>query len=246
MSDASPATGEDPSPAESLDPGDVATDPAARGVVYRTLSVCFDNPSEDLHARLLDGRLADGLREAIQASALTVSVPDLDPEGNRRTLSGRYNRLFALGQTVVTDRTDGSVESEGPAVSLYASSHREDATWAEINADLARAYEYYGLGVDETEREHHDNLRLQLEFAGYLARREALGEADAARARRDFLDRHLKPFADSLREALREADDGVYAAFGEFLAAFVNADRADLADRLDAGEDTADSAEVAW
>jgi len=229
-----------------LKPGDVATDPAARGVLYQTLARAFAHPTEAFHAALGAGRIGSGIRDAITQTRLDVTVPDLSPAEDYQDLSARYNHVFALGMTATTDRTDGSVEKEGPAVSLYESSHRDDATWETINVDLARAYEYYDLSVNTDERDHHDNLGLQLEFAGYLARREALGEDDAAAARRDLLDRHLTVFTSSLREELVELDTaGVYTELATLLERVVAADHADLTDRLGAGP-SADEREVNW
>ncbi|WP_136688074.1 molecular chaperone TorD family protein [Halorhabdus amylolytica] len=244
MSDTNTAV--DPRGDDRLDPHDVRADPAARGVLYQTLTRAFEHPTEELHTSLADGQIADGLRETVTKTSLDVSVPDLAPGEDYENLSARYNRLFALGMAAVTDRTDGSVETEGPVVSLYESGHRDDATWETVNVDLARAYEYYGLSVDEDERDHHDNLGLQLEFAGYLARREALGEDDAAAARRDLLDRHLTVFAASLREELAEMDAaGVYADLALLLDRVLAADHADLADGLDSAS-TTDEREVTW
>ncbi|WP_181687003.1 molecular chaperone TorD family protein [Halorhabdus salina] len=229
-----------------LDREAVEPDPAARGVLYQTLARAFEHPTEEFHAGLTDGRIETGLSDAITVTPLEVTVPALSLEEDSQQLSARYNRLFALGMAAVTDRTDGSVEKDGPAVSLYESSHREDATWETINVDLARAYEYYGLSVDTDERDHHDNLGLQLEFAGYLARREALGEDDAAAARRDFLDRHLTVFAESLRDSLAEpAVAGIYADLATILERVVSADHADLTDRLGTPAST-DGREVSW
>lgn len=229
-----------------LDRADVETDPAARGVLYQTLVRAFEHPTADFYSGLADGRVERGLRETLAKTPLEVAVPTLDPGADVESLSTRYTRLFVLGQAVVTDRTDGSLEKEGPAVSLYESGHRDDATWNTINEDLARAYEYYGLSVNEDERDHHDNLGLQLEFAGYLARREALGESDAAAARRDFLDRHLTVFAPSLREELTGVNDaGVYADFAVLLDRLVATDHEDLATRLDSAS-TTDEHEVTW
>lgn len=239
-------TGVDPHGDDRLHPDEVRADPAARGVLYQSLARAFEHPTEALHASLADGGVRNGLSDAIAQTTLDVSVPDLDSRDDYEGLSARYNRLFALGNAVVTDRTDGSVEKDGPVVSLYESSHRDDATWDTINEDLARAYEYYGLSVDEDERDHHDNLGLQLEFAGYLARREALGEDAAAAARRDFLDRHLTVFAASLREELAEAEAAdVYADLAILLDRVVTADHAALADRLE-DDRSAGHREVTW
>jgi DMSO reductase family type II enzyme chaperone len=103
-----------------------------------------------------------------------------------------------------------------------------------VNLDLSRAYSHYGLEIDQDQRDNHDALTYELEFAGYLARREAAVGEDAAVARLDFHDRHLGHAAAGVADRLAdEPGTDIYGGFGELLEAFVRADRNDLAARLE-------------
>jgi DMSO reductase family type II enzyme chaperone len=211
-------------------------DAAARSVLYSLLCRAFDNPDSTLHAGAVDGTLATEIETYLDRSSLAVSAPDITTEQTHEELSGTYNRLFTLGHAEYTDRTDGSMESDGPPVPLYESKYR-DAAWEDVNQDLARAYDHFGVSISGEERDHHDNLRLELEFAAYLARREALGDAAAGRARRDFLDRHLEPFAAALEERLEDVEGGFYADLAGLLADVVESDLAALRDTYGGSDD---------
>ncbi|MFQ3293875.1 MAG: DMSO reductase family type II enzyme chaperone [Halobacteriales archaeon] len=205
-------------------------DATARSALYAVLARAFDNPDEQFHAAAEDGRLADEIDTYVDRSSLSIDRPAIGTDDDRKHLSATYNDLFTLGYAEYTDRTDGSLESEGPPVPLYESNYRE-ASWNDVNVDLARAYDYFGVAVNQERRDHHDNIRLELEFAAYLARREAIGEDDAARARQDFLDRHLEPFADGLHARIKDVHDGFYADVVRLLQNVVAADLADLEGR---------------
>lgn len=208
-------------------PDDVSVDPAARAALYSLLARAFEHPDEAFHAAAADGALVDEVGQYLARSSLSVAAPNLTTEEDYDALAARYNGLFTVGHAHYTDRTDGSLDSEGPPVPLYESRYRE-ANWNDVNRDLARAYDYFGLAVDEDEREHHDYLPLVFEFAAYLCRREALGEDDAARARRDLLDRHLDPFTEALVDRLSEVEREFYTAVGTLARRLVIADLADL------------------
>ncbi|WP_435101413.1 molecular chaperone TorD family protein [Halarchaeum sp. P4] len=223
---------------ESIDVADLDMDAAARGELYRLLARAFEHPDEEFHADLQSGAFAEACRDLLARTSLDVSLPDLSVTEDYEALAARYNDLFVVGFAEYEDRTDGTLASTGPPVPLYEIEYRSDTQWGDVNIDLARAYDYYGVSVDESERDNHDNLRLELSFAGYLARRAALNpEEGAAGARLDFLDRHLGVLADGVADALdEEHDTDVYGALGSFLAAFVAADAADLGTRREQGE----------
>ncbi|WP_276271399.1 molecular chaperone TorD family protein [Haloarcula litorea] len=214
--------------------GDLDPDAAARGTVYRALAEAFRYPDEDFHAAAADGSLARDLRACLDRTPLDVAVPDLTTDDDYETLAARYNDVFELGYSEYTDRTDGSLDAEGPPVPLYESKYRPDQSWNDVNLDLARAYSHYGLEIDQDQRDNHDALAYELEFAGYLARREAAVGDDAAAARLDFHDRHLGHAAAGVADRLAdEPGTGVYGPLGDLLEGFVRADRNDLADRLE-------------
>ncbi|GGN87309.1 MULTISPECIES: molecular chaperone TorD family protein [Haloarcula] len=213
---------------------DVDPDAAARGTVYRVLAQAFRYPDEAFHAAAAEGSLDADVRACTEQTSLDLTVPELATDDDYETLAARYNDVFELGYSEYTDRTDGSLDAEGPPVPLYESKYRPDQSWNDVNLDLARAYRHYGLEIDQNERDNHDALAYELEFAGYLARREAAVGDDAATARLDFHDRHLGHAAAGVADRLaEEPGTDVYGALGELLEAFVRADRNDLAERLE-------------
>ncbi|WP_135807023.1 molecular chaperone TorD family protein [Halorussus marinus] len=210
---------------------------AARGGLYGLLATLFDEPDEATYARLAAGDVDETCRALVKASGLAVDSPDLTVAEDRETLCARFNDLFTVGYAEYEDRTDGSLDSEGPPVSLYETAYRPEASWNDVNLDLARAYDYFGLDVDESARDNHDYLPYQLEFAGYLARREAESSTDAARARLDLHDRHLHVVAGGLADRLaEESGTSIYGELAGFLDRLVTADQAALADRFEGGD----------
>jgi DMSO reductase family type II enzyme chaperone len=228
---------------DRLAPSAVNREAAARGGVYALLAVLFDEPDESVYDRLAAGDIDATCRDLVAESGLDVTPPDLTVEEDHDTLCARFNDLFTVGYAEYEDRTDGSLDSEGPAVSLYETAYRPDASWTDVNLDLARAYDYFGLEVDESARDNHDFLPYQLEFAGYLARREAEAAADReaarqqARARLDLHDRHLHVVAGGVADRMaEEAGTGLFGEVADFCARFVRADQRALADRFEGGD----------
>jgi DMSO reductase family type II enzyme chaperone len=228
----------DPSPDRAdppLDPAELDPDAAARGTAYALLASAFEHPDEDLYGALAGGDLREGLSDLCDRTPLAVSPDGIRTDDDYDTLCARYNDLFVIGYSEYEDRTDGTLSTDEPPVPLYESAYRPEASWTDVNLDLARAYEYYGLRPAASDREHHDYLGLLLEFAGYLARREAVEDGpDAARARLDLLDRHLRILVEGIAERVEEEPNtGAYGRFARFLDEFTAADRAALADRLE-------------
>lgn len=208
-----------PAATESID------DPvaAARGTVYGTLASLFEEPDEQTYEVLTDGTLAADIDRLLEHADLDVAAPALVTADDYELLCARFNDVFEIGYP-------------DPPVALYESEYAGEGEWNEINLDLARAYDYFGVEIDESERDHHDHLQLELEFAGYLSRLAAMEDDDAVRrARRDFLDRHLAPFVEAIDSAMDdEVETDIYDDLVEFANAFVAADLADLESRLDA------------
>ena len=215
-------------------PADADSQAAARGGLYALAARAFTEPDPELYEAIDSGALDAECRTLVERSGLDLDPPDLTTGDDRERLCARYNDLFVVGHTVVEDRTDGTIDAEGPAVSLYESAYRPDASWTDVNLDLARVYDYFGVEVDEGRRENHDHLRLQLEFAGFLCRREAAVDETAARARLDFLDRHLAVCAEGVAGALAdEPGTDVFGELADFVDRLVQADTADLDGRLE-------------
>ena len=227
----------DVAPTDGFDPGRVDRPAAARAGVYTLLASLFDEPDEAVYARLAAGDVDATCRDLLDATGLAVDPPTLTVEDDHETLCARFNDLFTVGYAEYEDRTDGSLDSRGPPVSLYETAYRPDASWNDVNLDLARAYDYFGLAVDQSVRDNHDYLPYELEFAGYLARREAASSVDAARARLDLHDRHLHVLSGGLAERMdEETGTGLYGELAAFLDRFVTADQTALAERFEGGD----------
>jgi DMSO reductase family type II enzyme chaperone len=210
----------------------VATDAGARGGVYALAARALDHPDEAFYGELAAGRADDLFATLVDRSDLDVRPPDATVDEDRETVAARFNDLFVVGYSEVVDRTDGTVENYGPPVSLYESDYRPEVSWNDVNLDLARAYEYFGCRVDQETRRNHDHVRLQLEFMGYLCRREAAVDPDVAAARLDFHDRHLRVVTEGIADALGdEPGTGLYGRLADFLDRFTAADVEDLAAR---------------
>ena len=196
---------------------------AARGTLYGTLAGLFQEPDEQTFEALSDGTLVRDIDQLLDHAALDVETPSLVTTDDYELLCARFNDIFAVGYP-------------DPPVALYESEYAGEGQWDEINLDLARAYDYFGVEVDESSREHHDHLQLELEFAGYLSRIAAMEGDDAVRrARRDFLNRHLGPLVAAIDGAMEdEVETGIYDDLVAFANAFVTADLADLESRVDA------------
>jgi DMSO reductase family type II enzyme chaperone len=108
-------------PMDDLDEG-----AAARGAVYATLAKAFEYPEESFHSAAADESLEADLRACLDRTGLDVAIPSLTTDDDYETLAARYNDIFELGYSEYTDRTDGSLEAEGPPVPLYESKYRPD------------------------------------------------------------------------------------------------------------------------
>mgnify|MGYP006280651511 CR=1 FL=1 len=209
--------------ADAPAPETVESAEMARGTIYGVLARLFEEPSEDLHETLETGALFEDLDRLMETAGLDGEVPAVATEDDYELLCARFNDLFAVGYP-------------DPAIPRYESEHVEK-TWDQVNLDLTRLYQYFDVAVDQDEREHHDSLVLELEFAGYLARLAATGEDDARRARADFLDRHLLPFLESVDAAIdAEHEVGIYDDVTTFARSFLEADRDSLRETLGEAE----------
>ncbi|WP_136591770.1 molecular chaperone TorD family protein [Salinigranum halophilum] len=210
----------------------ITTDVGARGGVYALAAKTFDQPSEAFYQELATGRIDDFFAGLVDQSGLDVEPPDATVDEDRQTVAARFNDLFVVGYSEVVDKTDGTVDNYGPPVSLYESDYRPEVSWNDVNLDLARAYEYFGCQVNQETRRNHDHVRLQLEFMGYLCRREATVDPDVAAARLDFHDRHLRVVTEGIADMLgNEPGTGLYGRLADFLDRFTAADVEDLAAR---------------
>lgn len=197
------------------------TETTARGTIYGTLAALFEEPDEATYETLADGSMAADLDILVEHAGLAVPARTLVTGDDYELLCARFNDIFEIGYP-------------DPPVPLYESEYERETSWDDVTLDLARVYDYFGVSVDESNREHHDHLQLELEFAGYLARLAATTDDESVRtARRDFLDRHLEPFVQQIESAVAdEAETGIYGDLASFASSFVAADLADLESNL--------------
>lgn len=189
---------------------------AARCKMYGLFSRLFSYPSGERAGPILDGSLFREMRDAAAglpyASTLAAqpwpAVPTRADE-----LEAGYCALF------------DATRPKGGAASLNEKDHVEIER-SQLWEELLRFYDHFGLDFS-TERvgEFPDHLVAELDFVHYLAFLEAGTEADGddfARARQDFLARHLAAWVPSLADKLSKADPASpYTAFSGLLRAFL-------------------------
>lgn len=196
---------------------EINKDEAARSAVYSLLAKSFDEPDRELYEAYESGGFESDIKNLIDETKLDIDADgyDLRTDDDYETLCARFNDVFEVGYP-------------DPPVPLYETEYR-DESWNDINIDLARAYEYFGLSVDDDERDHHDSLVYELEFAAFLARRASVTDEGSRHARRDFLERHLRVVVEGLRDRTEQENSlGIYAGLVRLLDEFSQADFQDL------------------
>jgi TorA maturation chaperone TorD len=211
---------------------DTVDDMLARAVVYRTLSLGFQAPTDDRLRRL---GAQDGFRAATAALrrlGLDCAADRLSavllPDGD--TLAATYWRLF--GHT-----TSGPIcacETEyGPDNSFHQPQQL---------ADISGYYLAFGLRPSATSEARADHIACECEFLDFLSRKEALwsshpphvpdGDATLDVTRRavsTFLRDHLGRFGRAFAtRVIAEDPAGYFGGLGHVLLAFVESECARL------------------
>ena len=236
-----------------------ADDALARAIVYRTLSIGFQAPTDDrLHGvgaregfpvptaalRHLERSPANAMLEG--AAERLASVAPVDEE----TLAASFARLF--GHTL-----------RGP-ICACETEYGADNSFHQPQqlADISGYYLAFGLRPFVASEARVDHIACELEFMDFLSRKQALlaaseelqsppdlETAEATRlAERAFLKDHLARFGRAFATRLvTEEPDGYFGALGHTLLAFLSAEcerlgveagPADLAVRPDTADDT--------
>lgn len=171
---------------------------AARSYLYRLLAESFSYPTDAFTESVASGdwhKLLRSLVENLPFDLPALSEP-LNPQESVNRLQESYVSTFEVG----TGR---------PFCPLYEGSHRSGRM--KVMEDLVRFYEYFGLKTQPGD--HPDHLCAELEFMHYMAFKEAAAlahsdpVADARRAQRDFLDRHLCRWLPRIYSRLEAAQD---------------------------------------
>lgn len=191
-------------------------DAAARSMLYAGFARLFSYPSDELAPRILDGTLFEEMCEAAAGlpypSSLSACTWPSLPESTK-ALQACYWSLFQTASPA------------GAVVSLNEKDYvRTDRN--QLWEDILRFYDHFGIEYS-TERvaEFPDHLVTQLEFLHYLTFLEAGTAGDAgpyARARNDFVERHLANWLPALADKLAlKARETPYEGFGQLLRVFL-------------------------
>ncbi len=224
------------------DPRDQVDDALARAVVYRTLSIGFQEPTQ---GRLRQVGARDGFRvvtAALRRLNRKVGRPQLEPAAHRlealpvpgaEALAATYWRLF--GHT--TRGLICACETEyGPDNGFHQPQQL---------ADISGYYLAFGLRPTAASDARADHIACECEFMDFLNRKEALllDQPDASAgtsetfeatvmAERSFLRDHLGRFGRAFAARVASEDGhGYFGALGHMLLAFLDAEcvRVDVA-----------------
>jgi DMSO reductase family type II enzyme chaperone len=195
-----------------------------RSIVYAFLSrgLAYPEPAQlgMLRERILPG-VVDLELDGPVGEAIEGAIPALQASSD--TLRAAHTAIFSL--TVSADCPDYET--------AYLS--RDIFQQTQVMADVAGFYRAHGLEVGAQRIQRPDHITTELEYMGFLARKEAyaiehLGPEQqemAREAQQLFLRDHLACWAPSLGRRIAARDDNPYSPYGRLgsaLAAWVEAD----------------------
>jgi TorA maturation chaperone TorD len=215
----------------------------AREGVYRFLAAAFTDPRQDpfrlaRETAVIAATVADLLREEALAEPVPLGFGELPAEAlDLSTVRAKLDRpVEELCEEY--DRVFGLVYArECPPYETEYCSTGEPFYRSQQLADVAGFYRAFGLTGSVERPERPDHLTAELEFMAVLLlkRRLALDAALGAAADHiavcecalgDFFREHVAWWMPSFAAGLRrKAGDGLYAALGRVLAAFLPAER---------------------
>jgi putative dimethyl sulfoxide reductase chaperone len=164
----------------------------ARSAVYQVLGRLAATPDDDYVDKAIDGRWLKELTAAttLLPYAWEIGEPVVDGDSGREVFSAEYARVF-LG----ADRTG-----------ILEHTYRDDGE--QCITELARSYQYFGLGAGDLARDH---LSTEFDFMQYLTFKEAAAASPRLgrsyqRAQLEFLDRHLGGWVPRMGERVRSTE----------------------------------------
>ena len=163
----------------------------ARSAVYQVLGQLFGVLDADHYDKARNGQWVKELTEAAELLAFDWEIgdPPVDESLDSAAYTEEHRRLFLA-------------DSERP--SLQAGTYLSDREQA--LGELARAYEYYGLGSSD-DGVPLDHLTAELDFMQLVTFKEAAASSPRLgksfrRAQLDFLDRQLAPWVSTFAAAV--------------------------------------------
>jgi DMSO reductase family type II enzyme chaperone len=179
---------------------------AARSRAYLVFSEGLAYPDDELREILIDGGLAQPLRDCLAAiSPAIADSPEcwraLQEVGETDDLAIEFTRLFDAG-------------ASGPPCPLYGGLYAGDRM-AKME-EAVRFYNHFGLTLSDEQRELPDHITTELEFMHFLAYREVealqagIDPGSYQRAQRDFIARTLGAWVPQLCERLEKEGAAAY------------------------------------
>ncbi|MBW2398630.1 MAG: molecular chaperone TorD family protein [Deltaproteobacteria bacterium] len=179
---------------------------AARSRAYALFSEGLAYPNDELRESLIDGGLAQPLRECLTAISTEITnSPEcwraLQEVGDTDDLAIEFTRLFDAG-------------ASGPPCPLYGGLYAGDRM-AKME-EAVRFYNHFGLTLSDEQRELPDHITTELEFMHFLAYREVealqagVDPGSYRRAQRDFVARNLGSWIPKLCERLEKEGGAAY------------------------------------
>jgi DMSO reductase family type II enzyme chaperone len=199
-----------------------------RSLLYEALAIGFGPPAEETRRRLAEPAALESLAEAAslidveRGTRLAERVRELArAAGPGDELDSAYSRLF--GHT-----------AHGLAP-LYETEYGADDPFQKPHqlADIAGFLRAFGLALGPGAHERLDHLSCELEFLGFLARKEAFAieagdvamEAATRGATRSFLRDHLGRFVPALTLRVgRQDPGGFYGALARLCRGFAESE----------------------
>jgi DMSO reductase family type II enzyme chaperone len=179
---------------------------AARSRAYALFSEGLAYPDDELRESLIDGGLAQPLRECLTAISTEITnSPEcwraLQEVSDTEDLAIEFTRLFDAG-------------ASGPPCPLYGGLYGGDRM-AKME-EAVRFYNHFGLTLSDEQRELPDHITTELEFMHFLAYREVealqagVDPGSYRRAQRDFVVRNLGSWIPKLCERLEKEGGAAY------------------------------------
>lgn len=200
-----------------------------RSVLYQALSLGFLPPDPQTVARLGRKSSVEALAEASRLldeeggtgfAGKTLALAAQEDSADLHRLRHAYQRLF------------GHV-ARGP-VPPYETEYGQDEMFQKPHemSDIAGFLGAFELQLDPAAHERVDHIACELEFAAFLARKEAHAletgdqpmRAETRKAMRLFLRDHLARFVPSFVARVRRESSGFYAALADLCLALVESD----------------------
>lgn len=190
----------------------------ARSAVYQVLGQIFTPPDTEQFEKARDGQWVKELVEGAELLAFDWEIGEasLGDDVEKGAFVAEFERLF--------------LPESGGVRRIWGGAYIDDRD--QNLTELARAYEYYGLGTRDDSDVPIDHLTAELDFMQFLTFKEAAAASPRLgksfrRAQQDFLERQLGAWVPAMAAEVRAADPHPFWGWAlERLESFVAADAA--------------------